>query len=993
MQFRVLGSTEIVLDEQVASLGGPRQRSLVAMLVLAAPHVVSIDRLVDGIWGEAPPKKPLATLQVFVHNVRKVLAELGGDAARATLVNKPPGYALEIADSDSDVGAFRSFCKQARAAGLDDKAALRLFDDAIAQWRGPALSDVLESPFAGPEATALEDELLRAQEDRIDLELRLGLHADVLGRIQELTRQHPMRERFWGQLMVALYRSDRQADALSAYGEARERLADELGIDPGEALRALEVAVLRQDPGLNAPQVPRQRQRTPDTALRPPAALPIPPTRIVGRAVEEDAITAALRDGSARLVTITGPGGMGKTRLAIEMGERWSDDVRFVSLAEVESANDMLDKLVRAICRSPVGPDEAVDAIATALGTTSSLLILDNLEQLDGAAQVVVALLERTPALRILCTSRRRLGLAAEVEQPLAPLATPVATDLTPADVEASAAVQLFCSRAKATNPGFEITSENAAAISALCRRLDGIPLALELAAAKTRLMAPGALLERLAAGLDLSEAASTDRSRQRSLAATIRWSYDQLPPDAQRLCDRLALFEQSFTLETVEAVCGDDTLPDVLEALSAIVDAGLVRASESRVEVRFEQLRMVRSIALTHLRASVDYDGLRSRWARRLAESAAQWGRDLDGPEALVILGRFEDGLADLEAALEWSTAYGDADVAVTLLDALVDYRIASGRTADGRGAADALGQRADLTPQQRATVALATARLTYHLSDWERTETECRGVLDLIEEDADADSDEAERQRATAHCYLGAALVVSGSPEAGCEHALRAVDQARASGLYSVEVVALSAAAIGAIIGGDPEEERRCYEERLAAVRAHGDRARIADTLNTLAEIALDEAENERAAVLSEEALALTEGLMPPEERDASITLARVAVAEGDLPAARSRLRRGLALSQQTSQELGVAQCLRVAGCLAQKMDDPGTAVRLFAAADGLQPSLGGDEGPVETDLAAGLEAATTALSAARREAEWSLGLTLPMDEVLGAVDRLLE
>jgi tetratricopeptide (TPR) repeat protein len=355
-----------------------------------------------------------------------------------------------------------------------------------------------------------------------------------------------------------------------------------------------------------------------------------------------------------------------------------------------------------------------------------------------------------------------------------------------------------------------------------------------------------------------------------------------------------------------------------------------------------------------------------------------------------MELRGRFDDELADLHAAHEWALAGSDPALVVSLTEALLEYWIASGRLVDGIKRAEPVGRREDLDARQRARVAVAIGRISYHLTDWQRATSQFEEALSLVG-DEPADS-EVAAIRAMAQCFLGACIVVTGDHARGSALAREALDGARRHQLYAVEVASLSVLAIGAIIGGDPVEERHRYEERLITVRRRGDRARIADTLNTLAEIALDEGELETATALADESLALSLGIMPPEARDALITLARACAANRDLDAARARLASALDLCEQTGQTLGVSQCLRVGGCIAVAEGDARSAVRLFAAAHAVQPSLSGTEEPVEADLAACLAAARSALSAAMQQTEWSLGLSLPPDEMVSMLRRLL-
>jgi predicted ATPase/DNA-binding SARP family transcriptional activator len=991
MDFRVLGPVEVATDDgRTASLGGARQRSLLAMLILASPHVVSTDRLVDGIWGDEPPTKPIGTIQVFVHNLRKALGNLGGEAGRAVLSSSSAGYALTVPPDDIDVFRFRQLREEAREhrARGRNKEAFQALDQALGLVRGQPLADLVHAPFSGPEIAALEQDELLAREDAFDLELLLGRHRDAAPRIEELVRANPMRERLWGQLMVALYRSDRQADALSAYAEARDVLAEELGIDPGQALRQLELAVLRQDPALAAPEVapPPSAPITP----RPPAQLPATSSALIGRGDELSHLLSVIQERDSRLITLTGPGGVGKTRLAISVGQQCHSalvgGVRFVGLDDTTTTAEMADQLARDLCGTRLPSDEIFDGIAAALGDEPSLLILDGLEEIANASEPIQTLLDACPGVMILSTSRRPLHATGEEDVAIAPLDVPAEGVVDVTTVAASPSVEFFVERAQIARPAFELTESNVWTIAELCRYMDGLPLAIELAAARIKVLSPEALLERLGGGIDVLGSSSNGKhGRPRSLIETIEWSYGQLDPANQRVCDRLALFQRGFSLEAVEAVCADADVPSVLDALTAIIDAGLARLVSSRVEVRFEQLRTVRAIALGRLASHVDVDDRRELLARWVLGRAKEWNAELDGPDSLVLRGRFEDLLLDLHAAQDWALEHGDPALAVELIEALVDFWIDSGRLSEGAARAEALSRRTDFDAEQEARAALAVGQIRHHMTDWEDATTYLQRALDIIEPLEAAGGRRVAETAATARCYLGNALIVTGEPERGADLEQRALETALEFDFYRVQVVALSILAISAIIGGDAAGEKKRYEERLRVVRRHGDRARVADTLNTLAEIALDENEPDRADALAMESISLTHGVMPPETRDALISLARADVARDDLTRASHHLDRALELCEQTAQTLGISQCLRVGACIASRQADPATSIRLFAVAHALHPSPSGTEDPFETDLAAGLDRARAAMSAAMVDTHWAVGLAMPRDDAL--------
>lgn len=973
MEFRLLGPVEVTVGDQAVGLGPPRQRAVLAMLALAAPHVVSTDRFVDGLWGENPPSNPSGTLQVFVHGLRKALREVSDDDL---IVRTPPGYRLRITSEQTDVAralALHQQARDAREAG-QPRVAERALTEALGLWRGAALADVRDTPFAGAEAARLDELHLLIEEDSFDVGLLLGKHAALIDPLARAVVEHPMRERFWGQLMTALYRSDRQADALATYARARDRLADELGIDPGQALQQLELAILRQDPSIAAPTPAAPAA----IATRSRSRVPKPTTPTFGREALVEKVRDLLRRDDHRAVTLTGPGGSGKSRVAslaaLAAAEEFSDGVFYLLVSDATEVGQALAEIALAL----TGADDpnGLDGLAT-----DALLVLDNLESLDGAAGLVRDLLEWTTGLTILMTSRLPLRIQLEHDVDVPPLAVPIAGARSQ-DVVTSPSVAMFLDRARATAPDTD-HERSLDAIADLCRFLDGFPLAIELAAAQLRVLSPADIRAALDRDLGVLKSRGLDvPERQQTLVATIEWSYERLDPDARRLVDRLALFERSFTVEAVEAVCRD--VPDVLGALSEVVEARLVRAAESRVEIRFVALGTVRAFVRARLREQPDVEDRWDALTAHLRERAATWWEQLDGPEGTTVLGRFDDTAADLDAALDRARDAGDAATAVALVRSLTDLWIAAGRLTDGRRRTTALFDLPDLSDADRAVLHLAVGKLAYHLTDWDAASAECRAAMDL-----DPDDDHV---LADARCYLGAVLTVTGSAEEGADLANEALAAAEALGDYRIRAIALSVLAIGCAIRGDFDGERQHYELRLAVVSEHGDVARLADTLNTLAEIALDEADAATARAYAHESVALAGAARPLETRDATITLARAAAVDGDVPELARHLSDAFAMADRIGQSLAIAQCLRVGGCLATLSGHHGLAVRAFAAAHVVSPSPSGTDDPLEADLVARLSEARSALGEQGAQGEWTLGRTLPTASIRTRVDEIV-
>jgi DNA-binding SARP family transcriptional activator len=472
VQFRILGPIEALVDGSPASLGAPKQRALLALLLVSRGRVVSADQLIDGLWGESPPASALQSLQVYVHGLRRAL---GGERIETA----GRGYRALVADEELDLDRFERSLERGRAAleaDRPDEAAADL-REALALWRGSALSDLPEEARRAAEAERLEELRLTALELRHEAELACGRHDAAVAELETLTAEHPYRERFLRQRLLALYRSGRQAEALEVYRNARRALADDLGLEPSPALQELERAILQQDPSLAAPAVPTRSTRP----------LPVPPTPLVGRRLELAAVSALFRDEGVRLVTLTGPGGTGKTRLALEIAHALEPELRdgalFVGLAAVASP-ELLVPTIAETLDVREGERPVAEGVTDHLRERRMLLVLDNFEQLLAAAPFVADLLAAAPRLWVLATSRAPLRLAAEHEYPVPPFETPDAGLPFEALVQTDS-LRLFAARARAVDPGFELDEGSASDVARVCTQLDGLPLAIELAAAR----------------------------------------------------------------------------------------------------------------------------------------------------------------------------------------------------------------------------------------------------------------------------------------------------------------------------------------------------------------------------------------------------------------------------------------------------------------------------------------------------------------------------
>src|SRR6266545_2706361 len=661
-QFSLLGPLSVTLDGAPIALGGQKRRALLAVLLLDANHVVSRDRLIDALWGEEPPDTARNTIQVYVSQLRKLLPE-------GVLETAAPGYKLVIEPEAVDLFEFMRLSEEGRTAlGTGDAAgAADTLEAALALWRGAPLADFAWELFAQTEIVRLEELRLAALEDRIEADLSLGRHGQLIAELERLVAEHPLRERLRGQLMLALYRSGRQADALAVYQRARRTMVDELGIEPGESLRRLERSILAHDPSLNAPQA----------GATSPRRVPTPPTPLLGRERELAALADLVRNEDTRLVTLTGTGGIGKTRLALELVRRLAPEFHNGSaVATIATLRDpalVTRAILEALEIPEVGRDPEEELIRV-LKDSELLLLVDNFEQVLPAARNIARLLEAAPALKLIVTSRAPLHVAAEREFPVPPLAE-------------DEAAELFIARAQAANPDFALSEQNAAAVAELCARLDGLPLAIELAAARTKLLPPTALLSRLGNRLELLTGGRRDAPQhQQTLRMTLDWSYDLLDPAAQRLFAQLGVFAGGCTLTSAEAVCDGS----VLDGLGALVDESLVLQREKVAgEPRFSLLEIVREYAVERLSSSGEADELRRRHLAHFVALAEEAAPELSkGDDQISWLARLEDEHDNVRGALAFALDIDDAASALRLVVGIRRFWQVHGYLAEGREA-----------------------------------------------------------------------------------------------------------------------------------------------------------------------------------------------------------------------------------------------------------------------------------------------------------------
>ncbi|MGW0477647.1 BTAD domain-containing putative transcriptional regulator [Nonomuraea sp. NPDC003214] len=678
MRFEILGPSAALGDDGTpVPLGGPRVRALLALLALEAGRVVGAEQLVDGLYGSRPPEGVANALQSQVSRLRRVLG-------RDRVEFHPAGYRLVADPLDVDAHRFERLAGQGRealAAG-DARRAAALLREALELWRGTALAD---APHAEAAAARLSELRLAAVEDRVQADLALGGHREVVAELRRLTADHPLRERPRAQLMRALYGSGRQAEALAAFEEGRRILDEELGVEPGPELAAAHLAVLRADPSLGAPAAGSTRQ-----GLR--AQL----TSFVGRAEELAQVRAELAE--ARLVTLIGPGGSGKTRLAGEVAGRAEGDVCFVQLAPVSDGAEVAAAVLAALDirdrthGAELPAVEPAERLVTALADRTLLLVLDNCEHLvEAVADLADLLLASCPGLRVLATSREALGIIGERILPVPPLRLPPPDAADPLGYPA---VRLFADRAAAVRQGFTVGDGNAADVTRICRALDGLPLAIELAAARLRTLTVGEVAARLDDRFRLlARGSRTALPRHQTLRAVVAWSWDLLDEAEQRLARRLTVFVGGATAEAAERVCGE---PE--EVLFSLAEKSLVES----VGGHYRMLETIRAFCAERLEESGESHELRDRHAAYHLELVRTADAHLRRSEQLEWLARLDSAGDDLNAAVRWATESGRTELALRLVAYSACYWWMRGhRVTSATLAADLLGRLDDTVPE----------------------------------------------------------------------------------------------------------------------------------------------------------------------------------------------------------------------------------------------------------------------------------------------------
>ncbi|MFP5219768.1 MAG: BTAD domain-containing putative transcriptional regulator [Actinomycetes bacterium] len=691
---RLLGPVEVVVGSEPVPLPAAKYRALLALLAIDANTPVPTESLVERLWVGRPPATAGSVLRTYVSRLRHALPD-GPDR----LLRTAGGYQLNLADDELDSAVFTAKVTAATTLGVRPHEAVRLLRSALALWRGPALREVADDPRAAAEVARLDAARWSAVEILADAELELGSPDAAVAVLQAAVAEEPLREPLVARLVLALDRCGRQGDALAACRRLRVALSEELGVDPSPQLRQLEVQVLQQDPVLDGS--PRRGN------------VPTPLTALVAREAELRRVVAALADH--RLVTLTGPGGSGKTRLAIAAADdpgRWPDGAWFVDLASRRDAGDVPAAALAALGVPQRTSEDPGTTLLTFVAGRRLLLVVDNCEHLRSAcADLVVRLVQGAPQVTVLATSRSPLGAAGELVLAVPPLAVPEPADDSAA-VQRSPAGQLLSQRVASARGGRGPLDHEWPAVGELCRRLDGLPLALELVAATSSALSlsdvAGGVLNQL---FELEQA--SEPHHHAGLAGSVQWSLALLPAPAREVLQRLSLLPGPFSVEAAAAAAGRGR-DDVVVALRQLVDASLLEPV-SIGSSRFRLLETVRQV----VRRTVD-DATATAALDRLTAWAADWTEELEpalrGPAGVHSLDLLDDELAVLHAALDHGLSRADPQQGVRIAASMSAVWAYRGYVIEGQQRLDrALTVAGPVPPALRVRLMLAAG--THHM------------------------------------------------------------------------------------------------------------------------------------------------------------------------------------------------------------------------------------------------------------------------------------
>jgi predicted ATPase/DNA-binding winged helix-turn-helix (wHTH) protein len=899
MEFQILGPPRVVVAEGSLDLGTPAERRLLAILLASPNRHVSDDRLLDELWADEPPPTARHLLRVYTSRLRSALSQAEAGAERVT--REANGYRFRAAPDEIDAELFVAGAAEARelSAGNPDAAHAAL-SHGLGLWRGAPFAGLLDPP---PSVTEQAERLERLRREAIglwaQLGLQLGRHHELIPELTTLAGQDPYDEELHAQLMLALYRSGRQAEALQLARDLRSRLSDELGVEPSPMIRDLYRDILLQAPRLSlAP---------PD----PPTNLPRPASSFVGRARELADLVELL--GGSRLVTLTGPGGIGKTRLAIEAaaGERagFPGGVWFVDMAAVTDPRSVVEELARTIGLTRAPAADLVVTLTRALSRQKALLVLDNCEHVAApVAGLVTAILRDTIAPHILATSRTALHVEGERRFAVPPLGLP--TSGTAEAMAESDAVRLFEERARAGDRSYAITSGNAPAVAEVCRRLDGLPLAIEMAAARLPVLPPADLIQHLEHGLALLGMPNIDSpQRHRTLEAAIDVSYALLSERERAVFERLSIFIGPFDLDAAAAVgLSDEPRTAVVQALSALIEASMLASEERDGHARYRMLETLKTYGRGCLQRHRTERSTRAAYVDYHIGLAAEAGAVGGTPAFAPWMPRLQDIYEELRQALEWSLAGDTPANALRAAPALWEFWFRRGDAREA-GRWSALMLAGDLTgaPPEHLAAAHQAASFAADLgNDPAAGYSHSDAAVSLARQSGSASM--------LVSALWGRANVAFAAGDIGRmrDDALASLEAAGELPDPSARAGALAALGYASMVTGAPADAARLFDEAIPLYRALGDGAGLVIMgLAPRSEIALQQEDADAAEWLAGQALIASRGTG---WEAAALTNYGDKLAElGDISGADAFASAGLRMALETGLELWFRRAAR--------------------------------------------------------------------------------